>query len=98
MTDLKRLQEACKIVANYPTLIETMKNNPGLTQAQLARTWGSATLMWLTKIIIQMHDVGFVTEISNDDENHKRYILNEDRVKMVQEMSITYANLVSAKI
>lgn len=97
MTDLKKLQEACKLVDMYPDIIEIIINEPKSNQREIfLKLSNKYTYPWVRKVVMQLVDTGLISESSNPNlppRSEKVHHINEDALQMVKSFAAQYSQL-----
>lgn len=97
MTDLKKLQEAAKLIDMYPDIIEIIINEPLLNQKKIYhRVSEKYTYSWVRKIVIQLVGTGLISESSNPNAprySEKIHTINQDALQMVKSFASQYSLL-----
>ena len=97
MTDLKKLQEASKLVDMYSDVIEIIINAPESNQREIfLKLANKYTYPWVRKVVMQMVETGLISESSNPNlplRSEKVHHINEDALQMVKSFAAQYALL-----
>lgn len=95
MTNLYKLQEAARLIDQYPDVIEIIRNSPESHQVELHKKLGNKySLFWVGKIIESLKKVGLVNEIPTENQKNKYHTTNEVIISYIEKTAIEFSDLI----